>query len=1758
MSQTVDQRVVQMKMDNADFEKKAAQSSQTLEKLKKNLDVDKSAQSLDNLGKAAKNLDLQKVGDDAEKVGSSFNVMEKMATAAITRVTNAMFDMGKALVNNMLTPMKTGMEEYETQINATQTILANASRHGYNINDVTGALDELNHYADLTIYNFTEMTRNIGYFTAAGIDLKESVRDVKGLSNVAALLGADATQAARATYQLSQAMAAGVVQLQDWRSMEQAGMAGEAFQEVIKETARVHGINIDKMIEEEGNFRLTLSKKWLTADIMGDALSVFNGDLDEAQLRAMGFSETASKEFAEMGKTALDAATKVKTMTQLMGTIAEAQQSTWTETWRLLIGDFEEARELYSEIWNAINPIIEAQGEARNNMIREWKEMGGRTEVIEAIRHVLTELWKVITAVSGAFKKVFPKSDENRLYQITHAFHELAMGVNFSEEQLASIKGVVENVLGIFGFLKGVLSDVFQFLFAPRTTETIFNETAMGMQDIVHAGGILTELFYKLKEGLSAFNDIWQQLFGSEKTHEIFNETAMGMQTVVDQEAGIFIKAAENLKNSTPPWDAMRDAVVGLGKGVVGSFNDIAGSISILAMLKTAGMVAVVALTATLAAVFWNLAKLAKDMREAFGGIGEAFGNLNDYLEAQALKVKAEAIYTIAKAIALLAASLLLLGIVPTDVIFQGLLGLGTAMFALTASVKAMVKAFSGLSDKKTFKEISTFALLVATVAVSALILSKAVAKLGSLKFTGIIQGLGGLAVTIGLMYFALKQMSKIDKEIVVTAAVLSGFSTSLLALAGSVKILSMIDLPGLAKGMGAMIIALGAVFAFVWGIKKTGADSDLTKFGISMIAIAAGITALIVPITALSLLGEKGWGALAEIAVALGGLLLLTDQFGKVGIKSVGVTVAALSGIAAGLTLLWAALELYGHADIVTLVEGIGKITLMLLALAGVSRVLAKAVPYISSFGMALTPLTTNMLKGAAAVMLLSLGLTLLGPALVSVAVGLGAFLTAIIMDVDLFFEAIGALIASMFNFIKENFPAAVEAVANAIGSAAAYIAEHFPEWMEKGKQLINNLIQGLKENWPEIALTALSMVSFLAAKLIENIPVLIEAAVSLGAAFLEWLGQTISDAYEWVKTKASEIGENIVEGVKQGLEDFKDGAIKKITSFGWELLKALMGALKEHSPSKATEEMGVNLVKGIDIGLDDVGAIGNLKSTISGVGDTVLDSLSGALPDTSEMGIDLVGDLAGGISSGIDGFDISNLNGIGNGITSAIGFGDGYSVGQQFTIDMSEGITDNQEPVDEAMVGVMQGALGQAEAQVNGDETLTFRDIGASIPTSIAEGINSTMPEATNMSAKMGSALKDAVETAEGGDTVEAMGDLGTEMGEAVGGNFFDQLFAAKDGITFTVNGITQTIKDGVTTCVEEINHSAEGIQMPTITPEVDTTKVKEEADDLSTIFEDSEESVAEMGETVSGIKDDSKTAQEAMKALNMETVNTTNNIIKFTQEFEAKLQETIEIIKQFIDASTDVLAELMRDVPKYVEAGQKLISGMISGFNNKSSELVGTARTLSGSAVGAIDSYYYSFYDCGRYLVQGFAYGIEDYTYIAEQAAAAMAAAAAAAAAAEAQINSPSRVFRNLGQFIPLGFAQGITDNAGVTDMAARGMVQNAVQAAKLAANDLAYLIENEGAMEPVIRPIVDLSDAEEKAKTLSTIFARESALKVQSSREAESNDNSTGASEKSSGTTYNFTQNNYSPKALSRIEIYRQTKNQFTALKGLDAV
>lgn len=332
MSTTVDQRVVEMRFDNKQFENNIQTSLSSIDKLKKSLNMDGATKGLESVEKASGKINLSGLSNAVETVNAKFSALEVMAITALANITNSAVNAGKSIVSALtIDPIKTGFQEYETQINAVQTILANTSSKGTTLDQVNNALDELNRYSDKTIYNFTEMTRNIGTFTAAGVDLDTSVSAIKGIANLAAVSGSNSQQASTAMYQLSQALAAGTVKLQDWNSVVNAGMGGQVFQDALKETARVHGIAIDDMIKDEGSFRETLQKGWLTSDILTETLSKFTGDLNEEQLRTMGYSEEQIASIIKMGQTANDAATKVKTFSQLFDTLKEAAQSGWTQ-----------------------------------------------------------------------------------------------------------------------------------------------------------------------------------------------------------------------------------------------------------------------------------------------------------------------------------------------------------------------------------------------------------------------------------------------------------------------------------------------------------------------------------------------------------------------------------------------------------------------------------------------------------------------------------------------------------------------------------------------------------------------------------------------------------------------------------------------------------------------------------------------------------------------------------------------------------------------------------------------------------------------------------------------------------------------------------------------------------------------------------------------------------------------------------------------------------------------------------------------------------------------------------------------------------------------------------------------------------------------------------------------------------------------------------------------------------------------------------
>lgn len=410
MSKTVDEKVVSMKFDNADFEKNVHTTMTTVGKLKESLNFDGVSKSFDNINKASKNVDISGIGAGIDAIKVKFSALDVVATTALVNMTNTAMSYGKKIMDAItIDPVSDGFNEYETQMKAVQTILANTQKEGTDVKIVNAALDELNYYADKTIYNFTEMTRNIGTFTAAGVKLDDSVSAIQGIANLAAVSGSTSQQASTAMYQLSQALAAGTVKLMDWNSVVNAGMGGQVFQDALIRTSEHLGTGAKAYIEAEGSFRESLSKGWLTTEVLTQTLDMFATAADTQEEYAdavkkfvdQGYTEEQAKEMADMARTAGNAATKVKTFTQLIDTLKEALGSGWTTTWRLIIGDFDEAKELWSAVSDVLGGFINKMSDARNAVLES--ALGkGLSSISEKMHEILEPTQQVSDVIENA------------------------------------------------------------------------------------------------------------------------------------------------------------------------------------------------------------------------------------------------------------------------------------------------------------------------------------------------------------------------------------------------------------------------------------------------------------------------------------------------------------------------------------------------------------------------------------------------------------------------------------------------------------------------------------------------------------------------------------------------------------------------------------------------------------------------------------------------------------------------------------------------------------------------------------------------------------------------------------------------------------------------------------------------------------------------------------------------------------------------------------------------------------------------------------------------------------------------------------------------------------------------------------------------------------------------------------------------------------------------------------------------------------
>lgn len=951
MSTTVDERVVEMRFDNKQFEQNIQTSLSSLDKLKKSLNLEGAAKGLETVNDAANKCsgNMSPLSNAVETVRVRFSALEVMAITALQNITNSALAAGKNLVSAFtIDPIKTGFEEYETQINAVQTILANTSSKGTTLDQVNNALDELNHYADMTIYNFTEMTRNIGTFTAAGVDLDTSVAAIKGIANLAAVSGSNSQQASTAMYQLSQALAAGTVKLQDWNSVVNAGMGGQVFQDALKETAKVHGIAIDEMIKDEGSFRETLSKGWLTSDILTETLAKFTGDLNEDQLRTMGYTDDQIKSIMEMGKTANDAATKVKTFTQLFDTLKEAAQSGWTQSWEIIVGDFEEAKELLTEVSDTFSAVINASADARNKMLQDWKDLGGRTMMIEAVKNVFEGLVSVAKPVREAFNEIFPPMTGKQLAEITERIRDLTAKFKMGEESSKNLKNTFKGVFAVLDIVgqafKAVAGGIGELigLFLPagngvlsltgsfgeylvKLDETvkktdIFGKAVSTVVDIVKT--VIT--FVKTAgEKVKEFGKAAGEKFdfhGFELFHSFLERVHNRMAQIGDgagkMKSGVIVafemmgEALEKckfLKVMEALWTAVKVIAGGIADAVgtmMGTLAEKLGNADFSGVLDILNSIAVGGIALSVSKFLKSVTEPLEGLNGVLEGVTGILDGVRGCFEAYQTNLKAGTLLKIGAAIALLAGSIVAISMIDSDKLSASL-GAITVLFANLLGAMAIFNKIS--SDTGKVSKACT-AMIAMSVAVS--ILAGALKKVSDLDWGELARGLVGIAGLTAIVVASSKAMASGQKQVMKGATSLIIFGVAIKILASACKDLSRLQWDELGRGLTGVGVLFAEIAVFL----------RVAKFNGKMISTATGIVILSAAMKVLASackdFGQMEWSEIGKGLAGIGGLLaelaVFTNLAGNA--KHVMSTGVALIAIGAAMKIFASAVKDFGQ----------------------------------------------------------------------------------------------------------------------------------------------------------------------------------------------------------------------------------------------------------------------------------------------------------------------------------------------------------------------------------------------------------------------------------------------------------------------------------------------------------------------------------------------------------------------------------------------------------------------------------------------------------------------------------------------------------------------------------------------------------------------------------------------------------------------------------------------------------------------------
>ena len=1815
MSTVVDSRLVEMSFDNSDFEKNVKTSLNTLGKLNDDLDnITDSASGMTTLGKAIDGISFGGLESAAAVVGERFNALSIIAISALNRITNQAMAAGEQLVKSLsIQQIQAGWDKYAQKTEAVQTIMSatasswekNAEALGFEgtqMEFVSEQLEKLNWFSDETSYSFTDMTSNIGKFTSAGVSLTDAVTAMEGISTWAAKSGQNTQSASRAMYNLSQAMSVGVVKLMDWRSIENANMATQEFKQTAIDTAvalgtlKEVGDGVYKTMANETvtvtDFNSRLQDEWFTANVLMQTLTKYGKGATKLSEICEDYGVTASQFLAGMedynkgtktiddistnlginmetliplfdelnseeyklGISSFKAAQEAKTFTEALDATKDAVSTGWMTTFETIFGNYEEAKVLWTDLANALWDVFAAGGEERNQLLSDWKEYGaiiggGRDDLIEAFWDIWDAVGAVFGTISEAFRNVFPKTTFGDLIKYVKAFKSFAEGLMIGEETADKLNRAFT---GLFSVLD-IGFQIFKALFS--VVDKVFSHFAGYSSDVLDVaasiGDWLTELDNTIKElgifeqiadkianviiiigewinkaftitPIQAFNkgiyDIYDVLAIVETELQDFGQMFVD---VIKELTGIDIvevgneiaaKVEEFGGTLYSKFDEVFTKITGISFGEFTSSiesiftNIVAGIKKVATTIGTVlgtGLGAVLygayeTITFILTSIGEKMAIFVSSSQNVAAGISSVFDSI---MESAFFKFLDAVFITIGATLAFIwdmikTAGQFILGFMKElaeD--FSLSVGDGNLFETIRVAIQALLEA--GIINS--LKELLTF-LSGIKIADTVTSLADAIGSIGQKAEETNAEKILKVAVAVGILAASLYAVSMLDSAQLSTGitTITSFFAELLLALKGAEVIMagSVVNISIVASGL---LKLSAAVMILTLAMKMLA--------GLNPDQITMGITAI---------------GALiAELTAAAFGLSKVEK-----GIVKGGATIIAL---ATSMIILAGAMKIIASISLAGVIKSLGSIGALLFAVVKTTELIKPK--RLAALGSAMMPLATGFLILSVAMKIIS-GIDLAG-----LAKGLSAF------GISLYF------IASLSKFVKPKKLAA-------LASAMIPLATGFLILSAAMK-----VIEGIELGGLAKGLLTLASTLFIMGKMGKLVGEETAGIVALsGSMILLGTGMLILAA-----------AMRVLEGA-----DITNGlvAIGSITT--------LMALLSTNmvNPAGVLALAGAMMMLGLAfailvpelliLGSMPFGSLVKSLSLMAGVililavaGSAIMPIIPGILA--------LAGAFAAvGAAVALFGIGVAALSA---GLTILATLTTGSVVAILASIEvLILGIINLLPTIASGLAVAVASLIGSFKIVIKPLMELLSELLGSFLEllinfippvltviglliSGLLELINENVPLIFDTLGifldEFLAFLREYIP-----EIVDLVGDLLLTLIATVATYIPLFIQSAVDIITGILGGIASAIPQIVEAGVEVVRSFLVGIASALVgVIDAAFEMIVTFIDGLATAIE---ERGPELREAI----------MHLITAIVTNIIDLGVDLISVGAELIAYLVTgLLEGISNVAAAVWEIISTAASTVAgffsRFLTYGKTLIIKLKNGIVSMATSIATSAGDLITGAIDAISGFFGDLVEVGHNIVQGIIDGIVEWAQNLWDSITDLADGALAAIKDALGIASPSKEMYEVGKYFDEGFVKGIDGFAGQVNNASEKLGRSTLNTMLDVLKDLSDELSENDEFNPVITPVLDLTNLQRDASSISSMLGGNNRmLQLASSITTGSNDNKNnqngGNSAETAGTnpqTYQFIQNNYSPKALSRIDIYRQTSNQFAFMKGM---